>query len=1557
MEKPYNDTMSHELKKVPQCEFCYAKKFEYEPPSFCCSNGEVVLMSTNVPNDLYELFTSQSALSVDLRRHLRAYNSIFSFTSFGVRLDKNLSNMKTGIYTFRAQGQVYHELPSLTLGDNGPCYLQLYFYDTDNELQNRMRILKDANLEEPIVVKLMEILSANPYEQFFRRLKDIPVQESYEIIIKNDVRLDQRVYNSPSSDQVAAVWIEGTNSNTRSERDIIVTAHSGRRHRVRHYFGCYDPLQYLLLFPFGEIGWHRNIKTRHQPYIVQHVTCEEDIFEHDIATRVEQARRTKKVSCRQYYCYKLQIREKERSILLYAGRLLQQYVVDMYIKLESTRLDYYRTQQSHIRSELYQGIVDSIVAGESRGDKVGKRVVLPASFIGGPRDMRRRYFDAMCLVQRFGKPDLFITMTCNPDWKEIRDELKFGQLPQDRPDLTARVFRAKLYDVKQQLFKRSIFGKVAAHVHVIEFQKRGLPHAHILLIFQSEFKITNAEQYDKLVCAEIPSENENPSLYRKVVKHMIHGPCGDLNKKNACMKDGKCKNLYPRKFVEHTIQGKDSYPIYRRRKDSQIVFVRNAMLDNRWVVPYNPYLLERYDCHINVEICSGITAVKYLYKYIYKGHDRVAIHISNVDGGNFVDEIKEYQDARWVSPQEAMWRLYEFNLNEMYPSVTNLQLHLPNKHTVWYWENKNLEYIIHSEDISRTMLTEFFHLNSISEISRDYLYREIPEHYVWNKQNKCWSPRHHKAVIGRVNAANPSEGERYYLRLLLNHVRGPTSYKDLLYVNGLQCVTFKESAERRGLLESDNSIVECLNDAVCFQIPMALRRLFATLIVFCDPSNVRKLWDDYFEAMSEDFLPDPNSSPDYQLMETLKSIENYLMSMGRNINDYDLPNIDYANDSNSYDSSREITNEMAIVTPSDDYNAIVNLNNEQENAYKTILECIISNQPNIFFIDGPEGTGKTYLYRALLAKVRSEHGIALATATFGVASSLLPGGRTSHSRFKIPIIADESTTCNISKQSSTAELLRKAKLIIWDEAPMAKRYAIEAVDRTLQDLLGNNLSFGGKVVVFGGDFRQVLPVLPRATRAEIIEASLVKSKLWKKMKKRLEKNMRARNDQSFTEFLLRVGNGEELTLLDNMIQLPKEIVINSIIEENSENALIDAIFPYLQENSHLAEYITNRAILATRNDFVDKINGQLIERFPGESSTYYSFDKANDDAETIFNMRNQCTFNTINSLDVLQRNWTIKVIVLRRGNVENYHNDKGSGQILKVILMDEEGTQIQAALFNDVVTIFKESLALHKTYIISNGIVSRVNHKYRNVHKEFELKFDKTISGNDIGALIMNSKSKAFDGAEKICLNKIIGKSKTAFMKTNYYFEATIQEIENEKKPWYDACMECNKKVKLLNSGIVCTNCNIKNVKCVQRFVMRLKVTDTNAEAKITVFDDCQSLINCCLEDLLRLKNEEEETNEFSDIVKRCEGKSFMFLVKIDNNNDELIRGLFVAQAVKKVGRDNDTTEELGTELNIDNDTTEELSTDNHPIAELRSPKRIKRSFQRKNIKIQNIDS
>ena len=105
-------------------------------------------------------------------------------------------------------------------------------------------------------------------------------------------------------------------------------------------------------------------------------------------------KKRKTVSCREYYCYKLQIRPQEKSSLLHTWRLLQQYVVDMYVKLEISRLDYFRNRQDEIRGDLYEGILDSIAIGENRGSKIRKRIILPASFVGGPRDMRKRYTDA-----------------------------------------------------------------------------------------------------------------------------------------------------------------------------------------------------------------------------------------------------------------------------------------------------------------------------------------------------------------------------------------------------------------------------------------------------------------------------------------------------------------------------------------------------------------------------------------------------------------------------------------------------------------------------------------------------------------------------------------------------------------------------------------------------------------------------------------------------------------------------------------------------------------------------------------------------------------------------------------------------------------------------------------------------------------------------------------------------------------------------------------------------------------------------------------------------------
>ncbi|XP_070013114.1 uncharacterized protein [Nicotiana sylvestris] len=356
------------------------------------------------------------------------------------------------------------------------------------------------------------------------------------------------------------------------------------------------------------------------------------------------------------------------------------------------------------------------------------------------------------------------------------------------------------------------------------------------------------------------------------------------------------------------------------------------------------------------------------------------------------------------------------------------------------------------------------------------LYKEFPEYFVWSSSDKFWARRQKHCVVGRILTCHPTEGERYYLRLLLMHVRGPTSYKDLLTINGEPCSTFREFVEKRGLLHCDNNLIECMSKAASYQIPYSLRCLFATLLVYCGPANPRKLWEQFEESMTEDYKVLQISKRSEIQYQTLNHINDILHSMGHDINEYELipktirPSV-------AAKEVKEIHFERYIIVSEDDVLLHRKLNKIQLIAYNVITERIFSNKTGAFFVDGPGGTGKTFLYRALLAIVQSMGYIALATTTSGVTASILSGGHTAHSRFKIPINIDENGSCNISKESSLVGLIRGAKLIVWDEVSMAKNKMLEVFDLLLKDLMDTNVLFGGKVVVFGGDFRQTLPIV------------------------------------------------------------------------------------------------------------------------------------------------------------------------------------------------------------------------------------------------------------------------------------------------------------------------------------------------------------------------------------------------------------------------------------------------------------------------------------------------
>ena len=274
--------------------------------------------------------------------------------------------------------------------------------------------------------------------------------------------------------------------------------------------------------------------------------------------------------------------------------------------------------QGKLRLELYSGLMD-VINKLGSPTETGKRLLLPSSFIGGDRHMTQLYQDSMFIVRVYGKPDLIITFTCNPAWPEILAELLPGQKPSDRPDLIARIFKQKLDELFKDLFERHVLGRCIARIWVIEFQKRGLPHCHILMILDERDKPMTIEQINRIVSAEIPDPIKFPKVHETVTSSLLHGPCGPTHLGAPCMDGDQCKKKFPKRFSEVTKENKNGYPIYQRCDNGVTVTKNGNVFDNSRVVPYNPYLTAKFNAHINVEVCSSVSAVKYLYKYVYKG--------------------------------------------------------------------------------------------------------------------------------------------------------------------------------------------------------------------------------------------------------------------------------------------------------------------------------------------------------------------------------------------------------------------------------------------------------------------------------------------------------------------------------------------------------------------------------------------------------------------------------------------------------------------------------------------------------------------------------------------------------------------------------------------------------------------------------------------------------------------------------------------------------------------------------------------------------------------------
>ena len=247
--------------------------------------------------------------------------------------------------------------------------------------------------------------------------------------------------------------------------------------------------------------------------------------------------------------------------------------------------------------------------------------------------------------------------------------------------------------------------------------------------------------------------------------------------------------------------------------------------------------------------------------------------------------------------------------------------------------------------------------------------------------------------------------------------------------------------------------------------------------------------------------------------------------------------------------------------------------------------------------------------------MRCRGDIVLTTASSGIASLLLQGGRTAHSRFGIPINPDEFSTCTLPHGSDKANLIKEASLIIWDDAPMMSKHFFESLDRSLNDLMGNHSKkpFGGKVIVFGGEFRQVLPVITGAGRAEIVLVAMNSSYLWEYCKVlKLTKNMRlcsdnltyeeARDLKEFSEWILAVGDGRIAEPNDGnaLIDIPEEFLIMD--PKDPIETISHAIYGDTDSLRGMKDpkFFQERAILCPTNEDVNMINDHMLSKLDGK---------------------------------------------------------------------------------------------------------------------------------------------------------------------------------------------------------------------------------------------------------------------------------------------------------------------------------------------------------------------
>jgi len=686
-----------------------------------------------------------------------------------------------------------------------------------------------------------------------------------------------------------------------------------------------------------------------------------------------------------------------------------------------------------------------------------------------------------------------------------------------------------------------------------------MPHAHCLFILKN--KITAPRDIDEVVWAEIPCPIKYPVLHKIVSKCNIHDPCDERLDAPCVLKgEGTCYRRFPKAFNSETTIIGNGYPQYRRRGRFNINRDGKTITD-QWVVPFNPLLSETFDCHINVEVAAHRRCFKYVYKYCFKSPDSATI---------VIDEIKAYLSGRLLTASEAVWRLLGLKLHKEFPSVMRLSIHLPDQQQVIFDPTQDVQDIFEAAESASSTLLEWFELNKRDPAARNWLYRDIPEHYIWDKD--MWKKRTYASsiAVGRIYNVSIHNYELFALRTLLQCVRGCTSFADILTVDGHIYSTFREACSAFGYVHDDSEFVASFQEFLETQVVSVhgLRFQFAFMLLNIKTVDAMSLFEHFAADLCEgDVTPDSRTN-------ALFEIEQIMQKNGKSLADEDFGfDLTYVPDvAITVDAYVENDNLPALsLEQQSAMNALLNMAQHDSSCQK-ILPIIAT-----------AGTGKSVFVNVAVKQLRLAGFTSLCVAASALAATLLPNGKTAHAALKIPIKCHEHSYCSWNLQQQNA--IQHADVLFWDEISMVSKDIVDCVDRSLQKLMDNDIKFGGKIVVFLGDFRQLAPVVEHGQGH--LHSLLLTEWFPNVPAMAFTRNFRANNDMEFSQFLADVGDGKI-----DVIDVPESSITDDIED------LIHSVYGH-----NITDASNNRnMILAYTLDQCAIINDRVFDKIGGETA-------------------------------------------------------------------------------------------------------------------------------------------------------------------------------------------------------------------------------------------------------------------------------------------------------------------------------------------------------------------